>query len=262
MSVTISVPMDEERRAVGNYSVRELRAIVQGSAPNPEMETYTGRFCRLFSVYSTRFLLLTPLSPNQITVVSTVIAFLSFSVFFLDETYWWAAPVLYFFSVVLDGSDGEVARFRQQRGGYGGGYTEPVSHDFQYGFLFLIAGTALVYTHGFPTTVLLAAAIAATSKLVLRGTQERFCNLRYAGTGQKQKELQQVAFAKRPLLLRVFSRIERNIFSSTGILPILLIFALLKRMDFFLYLYATGFFLLLFAHFLHQVRSLTKQSHS
>jgi phosphatidylglycerophosphate synthase len=79
------------------------------------------RLNRIFSRPLTRFLLKTPLTPNQITLLSLVFGILAGYFFSRGEyLYSLAAAASYQLAVVLDNCDGEVARAKNMRSKLGG----------------------------------------------------------------------------------------------------------------------------------------------
>ena len=64
-----------------DLSIKELREKLQRTAPEGERETYTGKTIRFFSIFFTKALAVTKLTPNQITVVSVLIYMLGISMY-------------------------------------------------------------------------------------------------------------------------------------------------------------------------------------
>ncbi len=156
---------------------------------------------------------------------------------------------LVFFSIVLDGSDGEVARFRKSGGVAGTMYVEPVSHDFQYGFGFLLLAGALVW-QGEPPYLLLLGALAGLSKLVFRLMELRFWMIRHGVITEDEIEVLKKQYTQQPWYMRLFHWINKNFLSSTGTLLTLFIFTVLNMVPYYLWFYAAGYsgvLMLLFA---------------
>lgn len=225
-------------------SIKELKALTQQTAPNPSKETSVGKFTRLFSAYTTWFFIKTPITPNQISLLSALVYLAGLAVLFSPSYYiTLLAPALYFLSIVLDGSDGEVARYKKMGSKFGGSYVEPVSHDNLYAVTFI--GIALMlYLETGDGNMLIFGALASISKSLYRLIQIRFWNAAYAGTEFAKKEEQNKKAAERGLLHRIFDKINSGLFSYTGIFLPFTIAVIAERLDVFLYFYGIGMFLL------------------
>src|SRR3989344_5048083 len=234
------------------YSIKELRGLCQATAPNPAMETYIGKVSRVFSIYTTRYFLHTSITPNQITVIGTAFFFISTLFYFGDYRITLLGPLFYFLSIVIDGADGEVARFRNIKSKFGGPYVEPVSHDIQYGLFFPILATALFYNGASPY-IFLAAGVASITKLLYRLLQIRFWNSFYEDKNFKGKDIQNAVYQNRHPLVKFFYFSSSNIFSYTGIFSILLIATALNVIGELIWFYAIGFSLLYMALLAKQV---------
>jgi phosphatidylglycerophosphate synthase len=199
----------------------------------------------------------TKITPNQITLLSVLVFFCGAGLFLtLDRTWSVLGSVSIFFSVVLDGCDGEVARFRQTRSLVGGYYVEPVSHDIQYGFMFLPLGLAAMWSTGNIWFGVLAY-LAAASKLTTRLLEARHWNLRQAATVSTpgKAELKQ-EYPTRSTPMKSIAWVKRNTFSSNGMVLPLFIAALFAWLPWFLVVYGLGYALILCAVFVRQTRSL------
>lgn len=245
--------INTNQKKISEYSIKELRSLCQATAPNPAMETYVGKFSRIFSIYTTKFFLHTSITPNKITVIGTLVFFLSTFLYFGD--YWLTlfGPLLYFLSIVIDGSDGEVARFKGQKSKFGGPYVEPVSHDVQYGLFFPILATAVFY-HGSSPYIFLAAGTASITKLLYRLLQIRFWNSFYEDKNFKEKETQNAIYQGRRPFMKFFYFINSNVFSYTGIFLALFLATILDVISGFIWFYAIGFSMLFLALLVKQVR--------
>ncbi|MCI0565907.1 CDP-alcohol phosphatidyltransferase family protein [bacterium] len=233
-----------DKRPIGTYSTRELRAICQGTAPNPARESLPGLFCRLFSIYFTRFFLYTDIHPNAITAISVSIFFLGIANFFSESlTAHVIGSFLVFLSVVIDGCDGEVARFRKQTGPVGGNYVEPVSHDIQYGVSFFLLGFAVSLQTGWLLPFALGS-IAAITKLEYRLLEIRYWFLAYKDAGTEKIADIKASYDTMPFYKKVIYWINKNVFSSSDFWLVLLIFSLAERLDLMLWLFAIGYALL------------------
>jgi hypothetical protein len=242
-----------------DFSIRELRAVCQKTAPNPEKESKIGRFTRIFSIYLTYVFLRLPFTPNQISVIGVLVFFLGVAMYFSNNWYiQLLGPVFYFLSILLDGVDGEVARFRNAQSIVGGQYVEPVSHDIMYSLFFMLLGVAAYYQ--FDTVwVLYAGAAASLAKVLYRALELRFWMIVYLGTEREDKDVQNELLKRRPWYMRQFDFWNKNIYSYPAIVGPQLVATYFMRMDLFLYFYAlsfVGLYILLFGkqiwHFAHQ----------
>lgn len=248
--------MNDERKHIREYNIKELRALCQSTAPNPAMETYTGRFTRIFSIYLTWVALhslFNKVTPPNIVILGTTTFFISSLMYFLTFPLTLLGPFFYFLSIVIDGTDGEVARFRKQADLFGGSYVEPVSHDIQYGFFFFIISLAL-YTQGAPVYVLIIGAVMSISKLLYRLLQIRFWLSFYAGTKRESKEEQLRIHESRPPFTRFLYAVNRNFFTYPGTLGPLLVATIFQRIDLFLYVYAFAYTVLFVLLLIKQIK--------
>jgi phosphatidylglycerophosphate synthase len=250
----------DKRKDISEYSIKELRQICQSSAPNPAMETYSGRFTRIFSIYLTKLFLYTKISPNQITVISFFIFIASAFAYFGSYYFTLLGPFLYFMSIVVDGNDGEVARFRRQGSQMGAVYVEPVSHDIQYGLFYIIVSVALYY-NGASALVLIAGGVATTMKLMYRLLTLRFWYIYYAGTPRETKEEQLQVYKDKSPFIRFLYFVNRNVFGVAGTLFPLLFATIFEVVDWLLYFYAIGFLALFLALLFKQMALLSKATH-
>jgi len=247
---------------VDKKSIKEWRRLCQSSAPDPANETLTGRSARIFSIYCTKYLVRTRLTPNKITVIGTTtfllgVALYTFGIHWLS----FLGFGLIYLATVLDACDGEVYRFRKYKNGYGGTYVEPLTHDIMYGLMFLpIAYGAYVITGSAP--IMLFGAVAAIFKLLFRLTELRFFHgvtrlLPSRGQIDKTKNFKEKSRVTKPIFY-----LYRNTCTSTGMLIPLLIFTILNRLDIFVVLYAFAFSVLwvsLFARQMSRFRKISKQ---
>lgn len=237
-------------------SVKELRARCQGTAPAPERETFTGKKARFFSIYLTRLLLLTPVTPNQITVISVFVFMIGVCLFLVqNQAAAITGAVLVFCATILDGCDGEIARFRGLRYAAGALYVEPVSHDVQYGVMFLPLGIAASVASG--SWVPLAFAFAAsTSKLMARLLENRHWFFTHAII-LPEADVQRIRaeFKARPARRRLISWTRRNLFTSNGMILPLFLAAVFGRLEWYILFYGVCFPLLWALIFAKQVRS-------
>ncbi len=240
-------------------SIRELRAICQSTAPAPERETFTGkRGARFFSIYFTKLFLRTPITPNQITVISVIVFFIGVCLFMtLSRPLAITGALLVFFATVLDGCDGEVSRFRRLNNPAGALYVEPVSHDIQYGFMFLPLAVAAFWMTGRPSFLILGY-LAAIAKAVTRLIENRHWFMTRAEITPQEITKIREDYLKRPAHQRLISWFKRNLFTSNGMILPLFVAALSNRLPLFMIFYAYGYACLLVIIFVKQVRSFEK----
>jgi len=88
---------------------------------------------------------------------------------FIFNTFGWnlVASALIFLSIVFDGCDGEMARFLECSSGFAGAYNEPVSHDVEYGLMFIPITLGLHFS-GFSVWYVFAGFLASIFKLMER----------------------------------------------------------------------------------------------
>jgi phosphatidylglycerophosphate synthase len=246
----------DERKKISEYSIGELRGICQATAPDPSTESYVGRFCRIFSIYTTKMFLYTKITPNQITIFSVLVFFSGIALFFVGTyDYNIFACILIWLSIVLDGSDGEVARFRQKKSLVGGVYTEPVSHDIQYGFSFFLLGVAVYLNTGI-TYYLILGALASIFKLEFRFLKMRFGKLMSVINNDNSGS---VGVDGGGVIARIVSYVNRNLFSSTGFLLMMTFLSVIDRVEWSLWFYVVGFFMFYLVLFLKQAYIINKK---
>ncbi len=239
-------------------TIRALRARCQSTAPAPERETFTGKRARFFSIYLTRLFLLTSITPNQITFLSVLVFFCGVGAFLLQQQTWAiVGACLVFFATVLDGCDGEVSRFRKLNSTVGALYSEPVSHDIQYGFMFIPLGLAATLERG-TIWPLFFAFLAGSFKSVARLIESRHWTLLHSNITQEEIKVLRQAYKDRPWYLRLISWTKRNIWTSNGLILPLLLAAIFDRLDWYVYFYGVTFALLWALIFARQLMTLPK----
>jgi phosphatidylglycerophosphate synthase len=238
-------------------NIKEMREKLQKTAPEGRRETYVGRTVRFFSIYLTKILSKTNLTPNKITIVSVVIFFGGMTLFaFNDYRFNLLGTFLVYLSIIFDACDGEIARLKGNKSG-AGGYVEPVSHDVQYSFMFFPLSYGAYLATG-ELLIIYVALLAAMFKLLRRFIEIRFALSGLFRTEENSRQSTQsrdVIKIKRCklFLLNFYKLIDRNIFSSVGLPVPLLFFSLLDRIDLFIWFFAVGFFVIFLAHFVKQL---------
>lgn len=253
--------MDLGNKKINKYSIRELRDICQATAPNPARETKVGRFARIFSIYFTKLFLYTPITPNQITALSVIIFFSGIFIFLFNDYYLnIIGSLVVFFSIIVDGCDGETARFRKQTSVVGGMYAEPASHDVQYGFMFPIIAVGLV-SSGYSPIYYLIAAIASITKLLYRLLEKNYLFAFSSNLVDKEINKIKQGYKKKKWFIRLVYWIDKNFFGSTGIFLMLFIFSIANRIDLCLWFFAIGYTMLWIALFIKQIHQINKKSY-
>ena len=242
-------------KKISDYTIKELKEICQLSiADRKKDDSKVGLFVRNFSIYLTCLFLYTKITPNQITALSVIVFFIGVSLFlFNDYIFNIIGSLVIFFSMALDGCDGEVARFRKSAGTVGGLYAEPVSHDVQYAFAFLIISHGLVI-HNFPTYYYILGSLAGITKLLFRLLQERFCAiLACRNVSREESEVMHNSLKEKSIAIKAVYRVNKNFFSSTGVFLVIFICSLINRIDVCLWFFGIGYTLLWIALFGKQI---------
>lgn len=244
------------------YTIKELRRLCQDTGPAKITQTILGRMARIFSIYLTRYLIRTNITPNQITFAGSVIYLFGVSLFaFGSYNLFIVGFLLLIVATITDASDGEVFRFRKYRQGYGGSYVEPLSHDIMYALIFMAIayGAFLQFGNEF---ILIFGSIASIFKLLFRLTEIRF----FYGVTKLLSAKGQIdttkRFDKQSGIKRFIFIVYRQIATSTGLLIPLLLAILFNRLDLFVYFYGALFLALwagLFARQMIRFRKISKQ---
>jgi len=113
-------------------NIDELRKIQH----KPYEDLYL-RFFRKFSIYLTWLLLHTKITANQVTTLSIIVGIVG-TLFFVsaNPVYWIFGYIVLQLSLLLDVSDGEVARYRKNVSGFGN-YLDDLNHVIASSFLFI-----------------------------------------------------------------------------------------------------------------------------
>ncbi|MFH1427411.1 MAG: CDP-alcohol phosphatidyltransferase family protein [Patescibacteria group bacterium] len=250
----------EENKKVSNYSMKELKEICRPKSYVKSDDNKVGLFSTNFSIYFTRLFLYTKITPDQITVISVLVFFAGISLLLFNSYILnIVGSLVIFFSIILDGCDGEVARYRRKHSevktgsNIGGLYVEPVSHDVQYAFAFLIIAHGLVI-HGFPSYYYILGALAGITKLLFRLLQQRICLILGSNQVSKDEAIAMHAdLKKKSIWIRFIYRINKNFFNNSGIFIVIFIFSLINRIDLVLWFFGVGYTLLWLAQFGKQV---------
>ena len=215
----------------------------------------------MFSIYFTRLFIPTNITPNQITVMSVLVFFAGIAAVMVGNLVWGLIGcLLIFFSIILDGCDGEIARYKKNGSVAGTLFVEPVSHDVQYGLMFplLGLGSYLQSTSVEAWTFIVLGFIAGIAKLLFRLLEVRMWNLTSYMNQISDEKIEEIKrdYTEKAPHIRLVYWINKNIFSSTGVFVVLLVAVLFSQVELYIYLYAlgyTGLWLLLFGKQMYKV---------
>lgn len=115
---------------------------------------------RVLSIYITRLILPTRITANQVTILMLLVGVVSAIPFYFGHIWWGLA--LSYVCILLDASDGEVARYRKQYS-LRGIYLDLINHLAIQAWFFLALGYAVAQTQTgmMEDVVLIAAAVGA-----------------------------------------------------------------------------------------------------
>ncbi len=121
---------------------------------------------RVLSIYITRAILATSITANQVTAVMLLVGLASAIPLFMG--YIWTGLALSYLCILLDASDGEVARYRKSYS-LKGIYLDLINHLAIQAWFFLGLGYAIAqYQSGYMYTVVLVAAMVGALSFPLR----------------------------------------------------------------------------------------------
>ena len=245
-------------KKISDYSTKELQDICQGSVAHLSTKKEANKVALLslkVSIYLVRLLLYTKITPNQITILSVTAFYIGISlIMFSDHVLSIAGALVIWFSILLDGCDGGVARFRGVAGRLGSVYVEPVSHDTQYGFAFLLISYGLV-AHGFPSYFYILGGLACIMKISTRLLQSRFCDLlrpKFSDEHEKILEMNK-SFKEKSIMIKIAYRLNKTFLSSTGVFLVIFAFSVINRIDLSLWFFAIGYSLVWISVFAKQI---------
>lgn len=238
-----------------SLSIAELRVRCQSTSPEAGRETTVGKTVRFFSMYLTKSLLYTPITPLWVTIISVLFFLVGVGIFaFNDMTWNITGLVLIYISIIFDGSNGELARLLGYRSEIGSRYIEPISHDIQYGLMF-IPLMINAYQNTGSLLVLFAGLVATIAKLLNRFFIARFDTLRLGNVKDTDTEGEAI-IRYNPnvsIIHKMYRFCNRNLFSSVGLIIPLAICAVFNRIDIFLFIFAIAFTAFATAHFAKQI---------
>lgn len=241
-------------KKIGDYTIKELEKICHGPVADLKKDdNKVGLFAWNFSLYFTWLFLHTRITPNQITFLSTVGFYIGIVLLMLNDYLLGViGSLVIFFSIILDGCDGEVARFRKKTSNLGAFYVEPVSHDIQYGFAFLMISIGLVM-HGFPSYYYILGSIAGLTKISTRLLQLRFSGLLRLKMSDEEIADTHKSLKSKSIFIKIAYRINKNFFNYAGFFIVIFIGSLIGRINLSLWFSSIGYFLMWIAIFGKQI---------
>lgn len=231
-------------------SIKELRKVCypESKASTERRMPYLRFFTRRFSIYFTKFFLKIGLTANQVTFIDFLLnIFLCFLFIRGGRLSFLLAAILLQFWIILDCSDGEVARYRG--GSKEGSTVDALGADFCYTTLFLSIGLGLFrgqeiyFLSGWPAFYFLIFGFAASlAKIGTRLVQARFGQV-FARNNLAKVNLGDVSSAQKqsPMdyLQKAFTALDFQINNQAGFLfLIILAGAVFRWLDVLLIFYA------------------------
>lgn len=244
-------------KKISDYSTRELREICFDSVSALKKDgNKFGLFSMRFSIYLLRLFLYAGMTPNQITILSVATFYIGISLLMFNEYLLSiVGSLVIWFSILLDSCDGGVARFRGETSRLGAVYVEPVSHDVQYGFAFLLISYGLVM-HDFPSYYYVLGGVAGLMKISIRLLQSRFCDLIRPQLSPERVLNMNKSLKEKSIMIKIAYRINKTFFDNTGIFIVIFAFSLIDRIDLSLWFFAIGYSIIwatIFAKQIYQI---------
>lgn len=242
-----------------SLSIAELRVKCQHKAPEAGRETVVGTTVRFISIYFTALFLRTFITPNQLTFLGVCIFLFGISMFFSADIALQLFGIgLIYFSIIIDACDGEIARLKGNPSGVGSIYTEPLSHDIQYSYMFIPLAVGL-YLDGYSVWIFVVGWLGASSKLLQRFlvmrfdkvlAQEQVLASEVDGEGEYKVSFNpNVSFVH-----KIYRFLNRNLFSSVGFIVPLGICVVIERVDIFVIAWTVFFCIIAPIQFIRQVK--------
>jgi phosphatidylglycerophosphate synthase len=219
---------------------KELRTICQTSESSLHDGIYAKLVARRISLYITNLLIKTPITPNQITIfwcTLDILAGISFS--FGVYKYFIIGTLLMQLAYILDGADGEVARYKN-KASLKGEYLDRLCHDISYPALFIGLSIGLYERYNDIWILILGFSASIFFLQMLLLDLERFNILRTKNGSNNTNLLNRDDSARNSLLKRI-SKIIIDPFGIDAMLMIFLIASLLNLMELLLLFYGIGF---------------------
>jgi phosphatidylglycerophosphate synthase len=201
-------------------------------------ESFFTKKIRRFSVPLTRVLVRRGVSPNQVTLLGLLLAAaaaiaVSVDVYIVSL----AGALLYYSSMILDCSDGEVARLSFRDSRFGAWFETVV--DYVTYFL-LLGGLVLAsQRHGRPRLDVEAAIVALTASLVVAAVAG-YLRLRVAGSDPGRFDDASAAVLRSSTKFHRFARWGRQWIKRSSIAHLVVAFAVVNQLWVLIYLWAFG----------------------
>ncbi len=232
-------------------SIIQLRKICRNYSKKISEPFYL-RLLRAVSIYVTKLLLYTPITPNQITASNFFLGIFA-SLFFINGNYYYAlvGAILLQLFLLLDCVDGEIARYRKNFSNRGY-YLDIISSDLVLSLVF-VALTFSIYYHYADYRIFIFGFLFIISYLM----QVNVYNIRMDFIGKKcvgsSKSncpglMHKFVFSPSQKIGRVFS----FLFDPTTIIPLILILAILDKLFLIILFYGTTYPLILILTILYQ----------
>ncbi len=214
-------------------SIPELRKMLQTNVQGHPI------LMRVLSIYVTRLILPTSITANQVTVAMLLVGIISAIPFYFG--YLWLGLALSYLGIVLDGVDGEVARYRKTHS-LKGIYLDLVQHLAIQAWFFLALGFAVAQTHTgiLADGILLAAAIGALSFMlrIANGMLHREIYVHHYNSHRDRFSLPHVPsgnieFEEQSDGGTIISRIKHAVYSSEHHAIMIVVFAFVLLVEMF-----------------------------
>lgn len=221
-------------------SIKELRRKCQKNAIAEKKHLFVVSFFRIFSIYITRLFINTKITPNQITVVSTLIIVLAPLLFLLNDYRWTLLGLfIYLLAYIMDYCDGELARYRGIDGKYGVWFFEPATHDIQYALIGPVMGFAAYLQTGSFLMIILGFA-ASLGKLMYRILELRYKEMVVFSKLDKplsKEETQKEEKAEKEIKRNIYGKVYDSLFTAPAYMVFVVASALLNRFEIFVWFY-------------------------
>lgn len=226
----------KETRAERKERIEAMRRICQPDKTMAEAIASDRIIYRRIGFLFTRVFVKTRITPNQITWIWGALMMV-FSALFLFHDYWLSVigAVGWIMAFAMDNTDGEVARFKKLTSKRGL-FLDLVNHSVTLPFLFFCVGTGVFFeTEMFRFSVF--GFIAGVGMLLIMVMPELFNSVGMDDGLSRGNSLEvEGTVMKHYSLIR-----DLNPLSFLNMFFVLLFFAVLGRLDLFLYLYAAGY---------------------
>jgi phosphatidylglycerophosphate synthase len=220
-------------------------AVLRQRASKKRWEQPWHALVRKVSIYSTWLLLHTPISANGVTVLFLLSGVLAGGIFALGTQAAWVIGTLFvWFSILMDFSDGEVARFRQESSWFGD-YFEETVHSVISAAMYVGISIGVWREEPGNPWIFVFAMLALGSTLIIRSNACLVMKAKIHFYGpNRHAEIASAARASKDSptasLNRPLSLIGMVIFDLGIYFLILPVMAGLDRMDIFLYFYGVS----------------------